>query len=73
MAGVRFCSSANSTLFTTCCDVAILDDEQRCPYCGKDVPYSPRERWEMAMREWFGSKELSKMRSRYRDRDRHSR
>lgn len=27
----------NSTMFTTCCEVAICDDEKCCPKCGKEV------------------------------------
>lgn len=37
MASVYFCSPTNSTFFTTCCDVAICDDQQECPRCKKDV------------------------------------
>lgn len=37
MPSVRYCSPYNSTFFTTCCDVAILDYQQRCPGCQKDV------------------------------------
>lgn len=37
MAGVFYCSPTNSTFFTTCCETAICDHEQRCPRCKKDV------------------------------------
>ena len=37
MSSVRYCSPTNSTFFTTCCDKAICDDEQKCPGCKKDV------------------------------------
>jgi hypothetical protein len=37
MPGVFLCSPTNSTMFTTCCKVAICDDQQKCPRCTKDV------------------------------------
>lgn len=37
MPSVFHCSPTNSTHFTTCCEVAICDDQQKCPRCGKDV------------------------------------
>ena len=37
MSRVRYASIWNSTHFTTCCSVAILDYEQRCPKCKQDV------------------------------------
>jgi hypothetical protein len=37
MPSVFHCSSTNSTKFTTCCETAILDHEQRCPRCERDV------------------------------------
>jgi len=37
MSGVYYCSPTNSTYFTRCCDVAICDDQQKCPQCKKDV------------------------------------
>ena len=27
----------NSTLFTACCDVAITQNQPRCPHCGEKV------------------------------------
>ncbi len=53
MTSVFHCSPTNSTKFTTCCRVAICDDQQRCPVCKKDVfPFyegmSDRERAEAA-------------------------
>lgn len=33
MAGVFYCSPTNSTHFTTCCEVAICDDQGKCPRC----------------------------------------
>lgn len=37
MIGVRYSDPNNSTHFTTCCSVAILPHQQRCPGCRKDV------------------------------------
>jgi hypothetical protein len=37
MASVFYCSPTNSTFFTMCCQVAICDDEQKCPRCRQDV------------------------------------
>lgn len=53
MASVFHCSPTNSTHFTTCCQVAITDSEQRCPRCREDVyPFhkdmTEREREEAA-------------------------
>lgn len=49
----------NSTMFTSCCDTAICDDEACCPRCGRKVighDLSSRERsvlrWEYATRFW---------------------
>lgn len=66
MARVRFDSGTNSTMFTTCCGVAICDDERHCPSCGEEVPYSPRERWDMAMYGLYGYKDTQKMRAKYK-------
>lgn len=49
MAGVRFANDTNSTFFTDCCGTAIFDYETKCGRCGEGVPYTPRERWRMAM------------------------
>lgn len=37
MSDVRRSGPSNSTHFTTCCGVAILPSQQRCPGCKKDV------------------------------------
>lgn len=37
MPGVYYCSGTNGTFFTTCCNVAICDDQQKCPVCKEDV------------------------------------
>lgn len=34
---VYLSSPTNSTMFTTCCDTAICDDQTECPRCGKLV------------------------------------
>jgi hypothetical protein len=36
-------------MFTTCCQVAILDDQNTCPKCGTGVePKGARARWNKA-------------------------
>jgi len=43
MSGVHYDSPTNSTFFTTCCQVAICNDQQKCPSCHKDVyPFHER-------------------------------
>lgn len=37
MPGVFLCSPTNSQMFTTCCQTAICDNQQKCPSCGEDV------------------------------------
>lgn len=49
MPSVYLCSPTNSTMFTTCCQVAICDDQKRCPKCKAEIyPETPRGRWEHA-------------------------
>ena len=36
-AHVYLASKTNSTMFTTCCDVAITNSEKQCPKCKKYV------------------------------------
>lgn len=56
MSTVQLCGPTNSTMFTTCCNVAILDHQGKCPQCREDVvPFNPeseyrtrRARWEKA-------------------------
>lgn len=62
MATVFLDGPTNSTLFTTCCEVAILDHEGKCPSCGQDVqPKTRTERWETAYGpirrgvQWYGN------------------
>lgn len=58
MPSVFYCSPTNSTHFTTCCQVAICEDQQKCPRCKEDVyPFhedmSPEERTEAAGGYWY--------------------
>ena len=49
MPTVYLCSPTNSTMFTSCCDVAITDSEAHCPRCRSEIePRSARDRWEVA-------------------------
>lgn len=49
MASVYFSSQLNSAFFTTCCRVAICDDQERCPCCKEIVePRSHAGRWQQA-------------------------
>ena len=42
-------SPNNSTMFTTCCEAAICDDQATCPRCGCDIePRSRAGRWQAA-------------------------
>ncbi len=53
MPTVYHCSPTNSTFFTTCCNVAILDHEDFCGKCGEEIESKGRSaRWEAA----FGPK-----------------
>lgn len=49
MSTVYLDGPTNSTLFTTCCDVAIQDDQDNCPQCRQSVsPRGRNARWEAA-------------------------
>ena len=49
MANVFLCSPTNSTMFTTCCEVAILDSEKDCPRCKEEIEQQGHgERWRYA-------------------------
>ena len=49
MPSVRLCSPTNSTMFTTCCGIAIRDDQELCPECRAEItPRSGADRWEAA-------------------------
>lgn len=55
MAGVRYCCATNSTLFSTCCNVAVCDDEACCPRCGELIePADARSRHDLALRIQMG-------------------
>lgn len=62
MATVYLDSPTNSTMFTTCCNVAICDDQACCPQCGQGVePQGGPARWRAAYdpisthRRWYGN------------------
>ncbi len=62
MATVFLSGPNNSTMFTTCCEVAITDEQNRCPYCSQEVtPEGHSARWEVAYRpiqqgrRWYGN------------------
>ncbi len=49
MATVFLCNPNNSQMFTTCCEVAICDDQEKCPKCQDEVlPQGRKARWECA-------------------------
>lgn len=53
MPTVRLSGPNNSTLFTTCCEVAICDDQANCPVCKEEItPRSRQDRWEAAYGPW---------------------
>jgi len=59
MPTVFLCSPYNSTMFTTCCQVAILDDQIHCPHCRKEItPHGRRSRWEFAYGKQRRQREL---------------
>lgn len=69
MAGVYFCSHTNSTFFTTCCELAVVDGEDDCPGCGEEVfPKGRKARWDSAMEKLYGRKRLREMRDKGRRR-----
>ena len=46
MPSVFLYSPINSTMFTTCCEVAICDDQANCPVCKQEIdPRSAKDRW----------------------------
>ena len=64
MAGVHFSSHTNSTKFTDCCQVAICDNEDRCPRCKNEIyPQSAMGRHDMAMERLYGRERLKKIRA----------
>lgn len=52
MATVYLSSPTNSTMFTTCCEVAVGDNQSSCPNCGQSVePNGGSARWSYAYRQ----------------------
>ena len=53
-------NGTNSTMFTSCCETAICDDERCCPKCGEEVIGADAEtnherakiRWKYATSHW---------------------
>jgi hypothetical protein len=45
--GVFHANEFNSTFFTQCCEVAICDNQESCPGCGKKV-IPAKDRWKCA-------------------------
>lgn len=67
MATVKFANETNSTFFTTCCEVAICDDQATCPLCGEEVePRSKRGRWDVAMYAMYGRKQVNEWHREWR-------
>ena len=57
-ATVVLCSPTNSTTFTTCCEVAICDDQGVCPRCRAEIlPKTGRwrEAYDRARRGRYGN------------------
>ena len=49
MPSVFLCSPYNSTMFTTCCEAAITDEQTKCPICKQAIePIGARARWSYA-------------------------
>jgi len=62
MAKVHFRSLRNCDLYTTCCNVVIHDDQDKCPECGEEVPATPEERWKSALIQLHGTSNLKAIR-----------
>ena len=66
MSSVRYCSQTNSTLFTTCCGVAICHDESKCSVCKIEIwPRSDRDRHDVAMYALYGREAVQRMRDKW--------
>lgn len=63
--GVFHANEYNSTYFTKCCEVAICDNQEKCPACGKKV-IPAKDRWECAYGKTHRATEL-RWREKYRD------
>ena len=62
MSSVFLSGPTNSTMFTTCCEVAINDEQGACPRCKQDVQPKGRDaRWSTAYgpikrgQRWYGN------------------
>lgn len=62
--GVFHANEFNSTFFTRCCEVAICDNQESCPGCGKQV-VPAKDRWKSASGEKHIAIQL-KWREKYR-------
>lgn len=65
--GVFHANEFNSTFFTRCCEVAICDDQESCPGCGKMV-VPAKDRWESAAGNAHRAIQL-RWREKYRESD----
>lgn len=70
MAGVFHSSSTNSTFFTTCCQLAINDDQQKCPGCRKVTDRLGFDKVLHILRNPHGFKEAELRRARLEAADR---
>lgn len=51
--GVFLCSPTNSQMFTNCCEVAICQDEKRCPSCNSlVVGYDASSDHQRGLKRW---------------------
>lgn len=50
MAGVRYVSSVDHRMVTTCCGRSIFPSQKACPSCGEKIPHSFADRQDMALR-----------------------
>ena len=63
--GVFHANEFNSTFFTKCCEVAICDNQESCPDCGKKV-IPAKDRWTCAAGKKHRAIELA-WREKYRE------
>ena len=53
MSTVQLCGPNNSTMFTTCCNLAILPHQGQCPGCKVDVePFYQNSEHQTSMARW---------------------
>jgi hypothetical protein len=61
MPTVMLSNPTNSTMFTSCCSMALTEQQTACPSCGQRIePTEPRYRWEAA---YAADRAISKVRS----------